>query len=88
MVPGSQRNPTAGLAGISSPHQKASAASYPAKPPKVRKTVVAPWALTLTPVGLTRIWASAGRFAIAATARTDRRRFGRMVNRAGSNHRH
>src|SRR5262245_64736007 len=54
IVAGSHFSPRSGVAGIKSPHQVASAGrSDPATWPKVRKTVVPVFGLTLTPVGLT-----------------------------------
>src|SRR5215510_3331687 len=54
-VPGLHLNPRSGEAGIRSPHHVPSAARKFLTGPNVRKTVVAPCALTLTPVGLTLI---------------------------------
>src|SRR5215510_12597616 len=55
IVAGLHLTPMSGAAGISSPHQVPSAARKFLTGPNVRKTVVAPLALTLTPVGLTLI---------------------------------
>src|SRR5262245_16091900 len=54
IVAGSHFSPRSGAAGINSPHQVASAGRRePGTWPKVRKTVVPVFGLTLTPVGLT-----------------------------------
>src|SRR5262245_24635449 len=55
IVAGLHLDPRSGAAGINSPHQVPSAARKFPTGPNVRKTVVAPLALTLTPVGLTLI---------------------------------
>src|SRR5512133_2120385 len=59
MLVGLQRDPRAGAATTSDPHQNASTGIWFRTPPNVRNTVVAPWVLTLTPVGFTRICAPA-----------------------------
>src|SRR2546426_6896709 len=55
IVAGSHLKPLSGVAGINSPHHVPSAGRKFPTGPKVRNTVVAPPALTLTPVGLTLI---------------------------------
>src|SRR5215813_8820768 len=55
IVAGSHLKPLSGAAGINSPHQVPSAGRKFLTGPKVRNTVVAAPALTLTPVGLTLI---------------------------------
>src|SRR5688572_20784447 len=69
IVLGAHFDPTSGAAGSRAPHHIDSAATYEGpSPPNVRNTEVAPWALTFTPVGFTRICALRARVVLATPA--------------------